>query len=80
MFTLRCILKLPDGRQVEGVASAESPEDDVVFSYSGAVDVLPRRFISGQVAFLGVFFDNLARELHGELVTSEEGGYSAWAE
>ena len=80
MFTLRCTLKLPSGQQVEAVASSESPDSETLFAYSGAVEVLPRRFASGQVADLRVLFGNLARELHGELVTSEEGEYSVWAE
>lgn len=80
MFTQRCILKLADGQTIQAEATASSPEEEVKIAYSGAVAQLPRRFESGDVAFLRVFFENLAGELGATLETEETGEFDQWAE
>lgn len=80
MFTLTCILALPDGAVIIGEVAAHSPEQQCAINYRGSIERLPRRFETGTTGDLKVFFENLARELSGTLSFTSSGQYERWAE
>lgn len=80
MRVITCHLTLPDGLEVVGKISAESPQGHWPIVYEGAIDSIEPRPSAARPDFLRLYFRTKARELGGQLRAEETGEFDSWAE
>ena len=80
MLTVKHVLKFKDGQTVSASLSARSPQGDYPVNYTGEIGRLPRTFENCDPFTLEALFQNLARELDAELVSTSSGRFDIWAE